>query len=117
MNIDFLLSALQGIENEKTWTKAKKAHHNLLVEQTAGEEFFRFVGRAECFNIQRLPHTGETVLFSVPDAKRGKFQKFKGQEVIVICTGNADQYNRNMALIPSNNAPKLREYVKSKKRD
>ena len=113
MNIEVLISTLENLRTEKTWTKEKIALHANLIEQTAADQFFRFAGRAELFNLKRLPHIGEACLYEVPQNKRGKLSIFQGKEVIAICIGNKDANNRNIAIIESSHAFKLKEYIKS----
>ena len=78
------------------WTDEKHRLKDELAATAKRLELFHFKGRAEFFNLKRLPHIGETTTFTVPHNHRGKLRDFRGKTLNVICIGNIGKNDRQL---------------------
>ena len=91
--LEELLSQLNGLPR---WTKEKHVLKEAISEAAQRLNLYRFKSRADFFSLSRLPHIGETTIFSVPQDHKGKLKAFCGKTVKIICIDNAGQFDREM---------------------
>lgn len=91
--LDRILTLFNAITD---WSAAKYRLRDELATTAKKLGLFHFKGRAEYFNLKRLPHLGEAALFTVPLNHRGQLKNFKGKTVKVICIGNIGKNDRQL---------------------
>lgn len=102
--LDRILTLFNAITG---WSEEKYRLRDELAATAKKFALFHFKGRAEYFNLKRLPHIGEATSFTVPLNHRGKLKEFKGKTVNVICIGNIGTSDRQLiAYETSNDTPK-----------
>ena len=87
---------LNSFKELNAWSKEKYHLRDRLIEVAKQCSFFHFRGRAEYFDLKRLPHIGETSVFRVPSDHRGKLKEFRGKQVKVVCIGNLGMNDRQL---------------------
>ncbi len=75
-----------------TWTKAKRALHNKLIELLAKNKHTCFVGHVDKYHLSIV---GESCLYQVPTNRRGHLSMFRGKLIRLVCIGSG-RYARSL---------------------
>jgi hypothetical protein len=73
-----------------TWTKAKRALYNSLVELLESQKHIYFRGHVDKYHLSVI---GDSCFYNVPDSRRGHLSIYRGKTIRIICLGTG-QYDR-----------------------
>ena len=81
---DDVFEHLQIIVQEGNWTQAKRQAKAALIQILEDRNFHRFRGHTNRYPLGRI---GESQLCSIPPNKRGHLERFRGEQVCIVCVG------------------------------
>ena len=83
-----LMNALHQIP---TWTTAKRAIYNELVELLESQKHIYFSGHPDKYHLSVI---GSSCFYNVPDNRRGHLSIYRGKTIRLVCLGSG-RYERS----------------------
>jgi hypothetical protein len=81
LKLDYLLSKFNSL---KTWNKEKRSLKSEIIKHLKTEGYLFFVGSK---HIYKLTKTGDICQFKISNKQDGPLNKFRNQEIQLICLG------------------------------
>jgi hypothetical protein len=88
---------LVAVEKYETWTKDRRILVDKVVKNMKRGRHIEFPGYSDRYRLSRV---GTSLLYDVPENKRGKLAPFRGQLIRLVCIGSGSRFFRSYIAKP-----------------
>jgi len=88
---------LRAMERYKTWTKERRALLDAAIKKMKKMRHVEFTSGVFDFHLSRV---GTSLLYEVPNNKRGNLKPFRGRVIRLVCVGSGSHFYRYYIAVP-----------------